>query len=390
LAINLCLIGSSDREFEQLLRDCGMRVTMLSGTDLGTLAHATTTQPDVVVVDLREESHVPSALALLRRQHPGTGVVIVASLDPVLMLEAMRAGVTECITEPLHRADLEAAIARVVMQRPMGTKAGQVFAFLGAKGGVGTTTVAVNVAAALAQTYPNETLLIDLHLTNGDASVFLGAEPAFSVVDALDNTHRLDEAFFRTLVIRTKSGVDLLASSARALTGPVDIRRVRGLVEFAASHYRFVVLDVPRSDAGVVDALESATRIVMVVNQELATVRNASHVTAALRRRYGEQKVSVVVSRSDRLAEIGCEDVERAVGGAVKQTFPSDYRLAQHALNKGRPISLDNHNELSSSFRRFARQLAGMADKPASDPPSSFLGRLTGRRSTQRERERNS
>jgi pilus assembly protein CpaE len=389
LSISLCLIGSADREFEQLLRDCGMRVTVLPGSDLGTLAHATTTQPDVVVVDLREASHVPPDLSLLRRQHPATGIVIFASLDPVLMLEAMRAGITECLTEPLDRPDLEAAIARVVAQRPMGTKAGQVFAFVGAKGGVGTTTVAVNVAAALAQTYPNETLLIDLHLTNGDASMFLGAEPPFSVVDALDNTHRLDEAFFRTLVIRTKAGVDLLASSARAVAGPVDVRRVRNLVEFAASHYQFVVLDVPRSDAVVVDALEAAARIVIVANQELATVRNASRVTAALRRRYGEQKVSVVVSRSDRLAEIGREDLERAIGGAVNQAFPSDYRLAQRALNTGRPITLDNHNELSGSFRKFARQLAGTADKPPSDPPTSLLHRLTGRRSTKRERERN-
>jgi pilus assembly protein CpaE len=390
LSINLCLVGSADREFEELLRDCGMRVTILSSTDLDTLAHATTTQPDVVVVDLREQSHLPPALPLLRRQHPATGIVIVASLDPVLMLEAMRAGVTECITEPLNRADLEAAIARVVAQRPMGAKAGQVFAFLGAKGGVGTTTVAVNVAAALAQIYPNETLLMDLHLTNGDASVFLGAEAPFSMVDALDNAHRLDEAFFRKLVIRTKSGVDLLASSARALAAPVDIRRLRGLVEFAASHYRFVVLDVPRFDAAVVDALEAAARIVIVVNQELATVRNASRVITALRRRYGEKKVSVVVGRSDRLAEIGCEDVERAVGGAVKQTFPSDYRLAQHALNKGRPISLDNHNELSASFRRFARQLTGTPEERAPDQPTSLLGRLTGRRSAKREQERSS
>jgi pilus assembly protein CpaE len=390
LAINLCLVGSADRELEQLLRDCGMRVGTLSAADLGTLTHATTTQPDVVVVDLRDQSHVPPALPLLRRQHPATGIVIVASLDPVLMLEAMRAGVSECVTEPLNRVDLEAAIGRVVAQRPMGTKAGQVFAFLGAKGGVGTTTVAVNVAAALAQNHPNEALLIDLHLSNGDASVFLGAEPRFSVADALDNTHRLDEAFFRTLIVRTKSGADLLASSARAPAGPIDIRRVRNLLEFAASHYRFVVVDVPRSEAAVVDALELAARIVVVANQELATVRNASRMITGLRHRYGKEKVSVVVSRPDRLAEIACEDVERAIGGAVKHTFPSDYRVAMHALNKGRPITLDNHNELSASFRAFARELGGMAARSTAHPRTGFLGRLAGRRSPQHGKERNS
>jgi septum formation inhibitor-activating ATPase MinD len=97
----------------------------------------------------------------------------------------------------------------------------------------------------------------------------------------------------------------------------------------------------------------------------------------------------VVVSRPDRLAEIACEDVERAIGGVVKHTFPSDYRLALHALNKGRPITLDNHNELSASFRAFARELAGMTGKRASDAPIGFFSRLTGRRSP-RERERSS
>jgi pilus assembly protein CpaE len=343
-----------------------------------------------VVVDLRGQSHVPSALPLLRRQHPATAIVIVASLDPVLMLEAMRAGITECVTEPLNRIDLEAAIGRVVAQRPMGTKGGKVFAFLGAKGGVGTTTVAVNVAAALAQDHPNEALLIDLHLSNGDASVFLGAEARFSVADALDNTHRLDEAFFRTLIVRTRSGADLLASSARAPEGPVEIRRVRSLLEFAASHYRFVVLDVPRSEAAIVEALESAARIVVVVNQELATVRNASRMIPGLTQQYGKERVSVVVSRSDRLAEIASEDVERAIGGVVSHTFPSDYRVALHALNKGRPITLDNHNELSASFRTFARGLAGTTGRRTSDPPTGFFGRLTGRRSPRHEQERSS
>ena len=78
--------------------------------------------------------------------------------------------------------------------------------FVGAKGGVGTTTVAVNVATALAKLAGTErTLLIDLHVANGDAAVFLGAEPRFSIVDALENTHRLDEAFFRGLIVRTQS-----------------------------------------------------------------------------------------------------------------------------------------------------------------------------------------
>ena len=110
---------------------------------------------------------------------------------------------------------------------------------------MGTTTVAVNVATTLARLVPGSTLLVDLHVANGDAAVFLGAEPRFSIVDALENTHRLDEAFFRNVIVKTKAGVDLLASSERMMTSPLDVRRIRTLLEMAERHYRYVVLDIP-------------------------------------------------------------------------------------------------------------------------------------------------
>jgi pilus assembly protein CpaE len=145
------------------------------------------------------------------------------------------------------------------------------------------------------------------------------------------------------------------------MAAPVDPRRVRQVIEVAERYYRHVVLDVPRTDTTLLDALEGAGRIVVVANQELATVRSASRMATALRQRYGKDKLAVVISRSDRLAEIGHEDIERAVGVSVKHSFPSDYRRALQALNKGRPVTLENHNELSSSFLRFARSLTGMA-----------------------------
>ena len=138
---------------------------------------------------------------------------------------------------------------------------------------------------------------MDLHVANGDAAVFLGAEPRFSIVDALENTHRLDEAFFQELIVKTKAGVDLLASSERMMTTPLDVRRIRTLLDLAERHYRYVILDIPRSDAAVLDALEGVKQIVIVANQELATVRSAEphgrHAPPAAR----EGKLTVVISR---------------------------------------------------------------------------------------------
>ena len=143
---------------------------------------------------------LPPTLTTLRRQHPSTGVVIVAArLDPMLMLEAMRAGVSEWVAEPRHRRRSHRCRGARELYAGDG-RTGTGLCVRRRKGRRGTTTLAVNVAAALARASEERTLLIDLHLAYGDAAVFLGAEPRFSVVDALDNTHRLDQAFFESLV----------------------------------------------------------------------------------------------------------------------------------------------------------------------------------------------
>jgi pilus assembly protein CpaE len=381
--MTITLVGSRDRQLEELLRASGMQPAVLEAAQLPTLASPGARQPDVIVIDVRDGTGIPPAVAAIRRQHPATGVVLVAStLDPAMLLEAMRAGVNELVSDPVTQGDLERAIARVIEQRPASVS-GKVFGFIGAKGGVGTTTVAVNVAIALgAASEPERALLIDLHHACGDAAVFLGVEPRFSVVDALENTRRLDTTFFRGLVAHAGPGLDLLASSERAVAGQSDPSRVRAVVDFVATVYKYTVLDLPRSDGAVLDALDRLSAIVIVANQELAAVRSASRMAATLRTRYGAGKVSVVVSRSDRQAEIGHEDVARAIGFDVAHTFPSDYRRALQALNKGRPLALDNHNELSSSLKRFASNLAGVRSESAAPARAGLLGRLTrGRQS---------
>jgi pilus assembly protein CpaE len=220
---------------------------------------------------------------------------------------------------------------------------------------------------------------MDLHLAYGDAAVFLGTEPRFSVIDALENVHRLDKAFMNGLVAQTSAGLALLGSSDRASATPVDTTSVRALIDTAAQHYRYVVLDVPRSDV-MLAALEAASRLVIVANQELATVRTATRLAATLRQRYGKDRLSVVVSRFDQLSDIGQEDVEKVLGSPVAHTFPSNYRLALQALNTGRPVVLDNHNRLAAALTGFAHRLVA-AEQPADAPRQvGFLGRLAGRR----------
>jgi pilus assembly protein CpaE len=311
-------------------------------------------------------------------------VLLVASkLDPALMLEAMRAGVNEFVTAPITVTELQAAIKRLVGNLAT-TVRGEVFAFIGAKGGVGATTVAVNTATSLAKLSPDSTLLIDLNAACGDAAVFLGAEPRFSVMDALENVGRLDAAFFGGLVVRTKGGLDLLGASSRPVSRNFEPSRIRTLLDFASQSYQYTVLDVPRSDSAALDSLEIATKIVLVVNQELATVRNASRTAATLKQRYGPSRLSVVLARTDRRAEIGIDDVERTIGVEISHTIPSDYRLALQAMNKGRPVVLDGTNELATAFKTFARELASVPESGKEKQPKARSTSLFGRLATKK------
>ena len=379
MTFDVAVVDARDREIERLLGACGMRTRNLSLEDLVALANPSARQPDAVVVDIRGSRPLPASVATLRKCHPSTGLLIVSSsLDPAVMLEAMRAGVTECVPEPFAAADLESAIARLVSQKQPAAN-GMVFAFVGAKGGVGTTTTAVNVATALSASSPAQVLLIDLHLAHGDAAVFLGADPRFSVVDALENMHRLDAAFFKSLVTRSKAGPDVLASSDRALVATGANQGIRRLIEFAARMYRYTVLDVPRSDATALDALDAASKVVIVANQELPTVRNASRIAEALRQRYGKDRVRMIVSRYDLHSDIGQADVERVTGSRVTATLPSDYRLALAALNKGRPLAMENHSKLSHAYRDLADHLAGIEREPQAERGTGIFGKLIGR-----------
>ena len=129
----IVIVGAKDRELERLLGAINLRTSLLPVSELAMLAHAAAHQPDVVVVDLRGGQALPPAVATLKRQHPSTPVLLVTStLEPAVVLEAMRAGVNECVAEPLQAAEIETAVTRLLAHKqPVAT--GQVFAFIGAR-----------------------------------------------------------------------------------------------------------------------------------------------------------------------------------------------------------------------------------------------------------------
>ena len=159
------------------------------------------------------------------------------------------------------------------------------------------------------------------------------------------------------------------------------MQRFRSVVEFAAQLYRYVVLDVPRADGAALDALGSASQIVVVANQELAAARSASRLAAALRERYGRDRVLVIVSRVDKQAEITQADIEKVVGSKIRSTCcraTIGWRWTR-STGAGRWPSTTT-TQLAAGFRGLARSLAKIEPEPQKkEPGGSFFGRLTGR-----------
>ena len=161
--------------------------------------------PDVVIVDIRGDA--PSAMASierLRASSPGAGVFAVAtSAEPDLILQAMRAGANEFFVLPPAEETFYGAIRRTAARREttQGARpAATTLVFFGAKGGAGTTTMAVNCGVELARTGKRSTVIVDLKPGLGEVALFLGVKPRYSVLDAIDNLHRLDREFLRELV----------------------------------------------------------------------------------------------------------------------------------------------------------------------------------------------
>ena len=371
---------SNDERLPEIFKGCGLKATRLTEAEARTLGK-TADAPAVLVLDVRPHHQLAPWVNDVQKKQPGLAiVVIVSTLDARFILEAMRAGIKECLPEPITPQSLDEAIRRLVVGEQR-ERAGQVVAFVGAKGGVGTTTLAVNTAAALAKTAGSPPLLVDLHVARGDAALLMGAEPRFSVLDAFENLHKVDESFLAGLVEKTQCGAYVLASTARPINVATSPTATRTLLELAARRYRITVLDVPRTDPAMLEALDPATVIAVVTSQELSAVRGAAAIVATLRQRYGSQRLRVVINRYDKAGPVSAKDVAKVVGEPVACQIPSDYRVAAEAINVGRPI-VSEDGRLARALRAAAAELVnvGKTEAAAAAPATSVLGRLAWRR----------
>ena len=265
-----------------------------------------------------------------------------STLDPQFMLEAMRAGVNECLAEPLTREAIDEAVRGVRRRQPAGARGPGLRVRRRQGRRRHDARSRSTPPPPLRRQTKGTALLVDLHLVHGDAALFFGVGAA--VLRASTRSRTCTASTSRSSADWSRRRGP--ASTCSASSQPADPRRdairsgTRTLLEFATRKYPFTVLDVPRSDFAMLDALDPVTTIVVVTSQEVSSLRSATHTAETLRQRYGAARVRVVLNRFDKNAAVGHQRHRAGGRRTVKHQIPSDYRVAVEAVNTGVPLVL--------------------------------------------------
>jgi pilus assembly protein CpaE len=384
------VITTSDPDFRStittLLRSSGLSIGLIDEK------HAGSTWPDLAVVDIRSGTSTSvEAIERLRASWPSTSIfAVAASAEPDQILRAMRAGANEYLAWPRGEPatalsePFQTALKRTIdRNRPNkdSARSGVTLSFFGSKGGAGTTTLAVNSAIDIARLSKRPTLIVDLHQFTGEVALFLGVRPRFTVIDALDNLHRLDQEFMRELVVRHKSGLDILAGGDQIdRPGANDAPAVEQLLQMLGRSYDFIVVDAGTVTGAVADvAVFAADTIYLVANPDIASVRNAHRIVDRFEQLgAGKDRLRILLNRMSEQHQIGPKQIETTLGHSLHMSFPSDYSVVSAAMNSGVPLTLTNHSDLAARFERFTKQIINPHAEAETEEPSreraSFLG----------------
>jgi pilus assembly protein CpaE len=322
---------------------------------------------DVVIVDL--DSNAEYALEVVEGIYAhGSATVIVcsamANLD--LAVRCMRAGAREFLTLPLNPATIADALARISFRgsSPTARKtARKLFVFLGAKGGVGVTTIAANFAVSLAQESVQSTLLVDLGLPLGDAALNLGMVTEYSTFNALENTSRLDASFLSTLLAKHSSGLSVLAAPSEFSPAQPTVEAVDKLMAIARQNFDYVVVDAgTRMDLKDARFFDDSAILYLITQAGVTELRNSNRMIGQYFVSRGS-KLQVVINRYlPQQLLLDDKAIEKALTRPVDWKIPDDYATARRTQNSATPLALED-SPISRAIRRMARKACGLAEE---------------------------
>jgi pilus assembly protein CpaE len=317
----------------------------------------------------------------------GTRVVVVGRMNDVLLYrELMRRGVSEYLIGPVGTIDIVRAICGL-FSAPDAKPVGRVVAIVGAKGGVGASTVAHNVAWAVARDLSLDTVVTDLDLGFGTAGLDYNQDPPQGIADAVFSPDRIDTAFIERLLSKCTDQLSLLAA-------PASLDRIYdfggdafdSIIDSLRTTMPCIVLDIPHQwTEWTKRLLISADDILVVAEPDLANLRNAKNLLDLLKAsRPNDHRPHYCLNRVGvpKRPEIGTNDFGKALEDTPLAVIPFEPQVFGTAANNGQMIAeLSSSHKTADIFRQLAQTLTGRAETKKSKPSllSPFIGKLLKR-----------
>lgn len=318
---------------------------------------------------------------------PGSKVVVIGSVNDVaLYRELSRRGVSEYIVEPVDAARLIATISDLYAD-PDKAPLGRTVAFVGGKGGVGSSTISHSVAFALAQKYSADVMLADLDLAFGTAGLDFNQDPTQGIAEAINSPDRLDDVFLDRLLAHCTDHLSLLAAPATLdRTFEISDSAVESVIDVAQGNVPNVFLDLPHIwSTWVKRTLLAADEIVLTVEPDLANLRNAKNLLDLLRQARKNDRPPLLVFNQvgmPKRPEIKIDEFAKALETEPLAIIPFDPQLFGTAANNGQVVAeVDPKSPIAQTFANIAHAVSGRSEPPAAKR-KSLLARLRGKKAS--------
>ena len=337
--------------------------------------------PDIILLDFSSQMDAAFGFAShLRRLRPTVCIIACSPSkqpSPDLLIKAMRSGVQEFLPLPLDPGMLKEALTRFIEARGEtdSSEIEKLLVIMGSKGGVGATTVAVNLGVQLAQAGRHSVTLLDLARPLGHVGLLLDLQCRFTVRDAIENLERLDGHFLGGLLTRHKSGLEVLAGTSTPDEWQhIPVPGLTRVVNVAQSRSDSVIVDIGTVYSSEWSSvLHLARTIVLVAEANVPALWTLErHISTISSFGLDPERFRIVINRWHRTDEEALKAFEKKIRRPIFARLPNDFRQVSEAINLGMPLSKNHNDPLVVKFRQLACELAGISPTTAAKRGTIF------------------
>jgi pilus assembly protein CpaE len=336
--------------------------------------------PNLIIVEssLPREQIVAELDRLAESCDPGTKVIVIGHAnDIVLYRDLLKRGVSEYLVEPVSPLHLMEAISNLY-NNPETEPVGHVYAFIGAKGGVGSSTICHNTAWALSEVLKANVVIADLDLAFGTTGLDFNQDPVQGIADALSSPERLDEVLLDRLLTKCSEHLSIFAAPV-VLDRDYDIT-VEGcdqVIDVVRQNVPYVVVDLPHTwTAWTKSILLQADEVMITAAPDLANLRNAKNIVDLLRQsRRNDSKPRLVMNMVNmpKRPEISVKEFENALDLKAICVIDFDTETFGQAANNGQMIEeLNGKARSAAAFRDIALAMTHRRDTQAAKKTSAL------------------